>query len=374
MKQITLKKMSEAIEKMMLAKDITPKELAQKAKMSYSSLMPVLNGTRECGVSKLVAIAQALGTTPDGLLKGTYVEVKNGQEITQNEPKYLVVFISIIKVTYCLLYKVDSGAVFESVLQFPLRGGDDSESFISNILSALDKFSLEAKENIEAKDVAIFASIQQYGRKANRDKIQLKCEHTFAKFLLESDAISNQNAFIGPKNGICISINDGSIITYSTDAGKTISRLQGYGFPMSDTAGNYWLGCEAIKHVIAVKEQRESGTLISDRLLALFNDDIIFLCAQALDHPHETFLKASAIIKELMHHQQKSYDIVKKSYDLLFTDIHLIDTRTKSKMPIFIAGELAYLYEDFFEQERLIRIDERQSNVLLKYGLEKLKA
>ena len=374
MKKITVKKLAEQLNKVMSTKNITPKELAKKAKISYSSLMPILNGARECGVSKLVDIANALGCAPDMLLKGSVSKSgKLNAENAYTPPKYLAVFISIVRVTYCMLYESSSNNSLEAVLPFPLRCGDEADFFLENILGALEKFSKDLNTNIHPKEVAVFASAQQYGRKINREKIQNKGGGLFSLFLLEWDAITNHEAFIGKRNGICVTINTGDIITYSADHGKTITPLQGFGFPISDVAGNYWIGCEAIKHAIHVKENREVPSLISDRLLALFNDDIFYLGACTMEDSNTVYSAASNIVKEFVHYQPKANEIIKKSFDLLFSDIKIIDKRVKKKLPIFLSGELAYLYESFFPKERLFPLNKPQSAILLQHGLNKLK-
>lgn len=376
MKTTLLRKLPDTLERLMQTKNISAKELAEKSKMSYSSLMPILNGSRECGISKLVALADALDCTPDALLQGLY-HSQNADTVGGGDkkpaPKYLAVFISIVKVTYCLCYEVETGKSVRPIQQFPVRCGDEADFFHSNLLIAFDKFSKEFDKIINPKEVAVFASVQQYGRRMNRQKIQNKGNAIFSSFFMESDAVTNHDALLSEQNGICVTINTGDVITYSTDNGKNIIALQGYGFPISDTAGNYWLGCEAIKHVINVKEQRESSSLVSDRLLALFNDDLNFLAASTMEDPREVYLKASSVVKELMYHQ-KSYEIVKRSFDLLFKDIQFIDERTKTKLPIIVSGDLEYLYEDFFPKDRLIKRKEQQSTILLDHALKKLQS
>lgn len=375
MKQITLKKMSEAIEKMMLAKNVTPKELAQKAKMSYSSLMPILNGSRECGISKLIAIADALGCTPDSILDGLFMGQPNIVHENHPKPKYFAVFISIIRVTYCMLYEVKTKKSASAVLQFPLRCGEASDDFLEYILSTIDKLSKELKKEVIIKEVAVFASVQQYGRSRSRKKIQTKGDYLFPIFIMEPDAITNHKTFIGKNNGICITINDGSVITYSFDFGKTIKKLEGYGFPLTDVAGNWWIGCEAIRHALNVKLERESSSVISDRLLAVFHGDIDYLAECTTEDPAGTYVKASAIVKEfILSHEEKSNQIIKNSAQLLMDEIGRVDKEVGVKLPIFIAGELAYIYEAFFPQERMIKIEQKQSDALLAYGVSKLKA
>ncbi len=374
MNHTTLRELSENIRKTMESKRISVKDLAKNSGISYSTLTPIINGSRDFGVLKLLAIADALGCTPNNLLTGLFNPKISDNKIKTYAatplPNYLAIFISEISVTYLMLYDLKSQNKTTSVLQFSLGCSQNPETFLNNVVRSIKKAFESLTDKINFKDIAIFASVQEYEGTTNREKIQKKGNHYFSKFIIESDAITNYRAFLGNTNGICISINDGNAITYSTNKGKYIKKLQGYGFPISDIAGNYWIGCEAIKHAINVKENIEPSSLLSDKILALFNDDLIALSEFVLINPGPAYLKASSIVKELMHNQKKSYEIVKKSFGLLMDRIKAIDTETKTKLPIFLAGDLAHIYEKFFPQNRIIKLKHRHNVVLLDYGIK----
>lgn len=370
MKRTALKRLAETIEKTMDYEGISAKELAKKSGISYSSLTPIINGSRDFGVSKLIALAEALEATPNALLDGLYEEPKNNlKSTTTHTPEYIAIFISVISVTYCMIYEVESKNKVTSVLQFPLRCSQPPEEFLEYVITSIQRLSKSFTKNISNHEIAVFVSVQQFGRAASKKKIQKIGEHAFANFIMEPDATTNHRALLNNKNGICISINDGDAITYSTDHGKTITKLQGYGFPISDIAGNYWIGCEAIKHAINVKEKIESDSLLSDKILALFNDDIDFLSESTMMNPAISYIKASSIVKELLHKKQQSYNIVKRSADVLMARISLIDKDIKNKLPIIITGDLAYIYEEFIPEQRIIKTKERHNDILLNYGL-----
>ena len=144
MKRITLRKLSETLERLMAAKGFSAKDLAEKAGMSYSSLTPILNGSRECGISKLLNIADALNCTPDDLLNGLFNTEESNTHLKATKiakPKYLAVFISIVKITYCSIYEVDSENNFNAVLHFSLLCGENADEFLEHILSSILKFS-----------------------------------------------------------------------------------------------------------------------------------------------------------------------------------------------------------------------------------------
>ncbi len=370
MKNSTLRKISETLEKIMLAKNISAKELAKQSGVSYSSLAPILNGGRDFGVLKFIAIANALECNPDTLLEDLYLKPQQQALSETSKPEHIAVFISVSPVTYCRVYEVETKKVTSSVFNFPLRCGQDSDELLYHITTAIQSLSGNLTKNINNKDTAVFVSVQQYEATTSRKKMQRKGDHHFAKFIIESDAITNYKTLIGEQNGICITINDGDAIIYSTDKGKSLSKLQGYGFPISDSAGNCWLGCEALKYAIDVKAGAEPSSSLSDKVLALFNNDINLLSEYTLLNPESSYLKASSIIKELAHMRGKSYDIVKQSYKSLRKRIGLIDKQTKTKLPIAVAGGLTHIYESFFPQDRTIKFAGRHKTMLLDYGVK----
>tara|TARA_R110000868_G_scaffold400998_1_gene676260 strand:+ start:1037 stop:2173 length:1137 start_codon:yes stop_codon:yes gene_type:complete len=370
-KNTIIRKLAENIEASMLESRCSPKDLAQKADISYSSLMPILNGSRECGTSKFLAIAQALNVTPNALLKGLYSDKSTD---SKTKPRYLATFISTATITYAQLYDIETDTVFNGIFEFVIRCMESSNVIIDNLVSAIQALAIKADSTINPTDVAIYLSVQQYERVINREKIHARCNHTFNCAYIQADATTNHHAFVGQKNGICISINDGDAVTYSLDKGKTIKKLHGYGFPISDVAGNYWLGCEAIKYVISVQENIESETTLSDKLLVQFNHSIDNLYQSLIvDSDTSNYLKASNTVKELASTSDKAQHIIKKSTNLLIDCIKVIDKTSQNVLPIYLAGELADLYEPFFPSERIIKHKTRHSSRALAYGLSYLK-
>jgi N-acetylglucosamine kinase-like BadF-type ATPase len=375
MKLNNLRNFSEKLEQLSSSQGLTPKELAKKAGMSYSSLIPILNGSRECGISKLLALSEALDCSPNVLLEGLYESNQSSgrhQQINKAPSKYLAVFISIIKMTYCAIYEVESDKTVSATLSFSLLCGAAPDEFLDHLILSLQSLSKEFGHYINPKDVAVFCSVQQYGRINSRKKIQMKGEHIFAKFLLESDAITNHHAFLGKKNGICISINDGDAITYSIDHGKTIAKLHGYGFPISDVAGNKWIGCQAIRHAINVREGVESGSSLSESLLLLFDNDADFF-ESVIANADRAFIRASNITKEFIFSNNVAKKILEESYLLLEKQIKVLDEKLEEKLPIVITGEMGSLYKPFFSKNRLLKNDLKDSEILTNFGIEKLK-
>lgn len=380
MKHIVLRKLSLVLEKTMRAKNISPKELALLSKIGYSSLIPILNGSRDFGVTKFIAIANALGVSADTLLSELLVtknsSVSGGDTSLQSQqrPKYLVVFVSFVLVTYCLVCDVKTQTKKNMLFQFALGVGQKPNEFMDTLISSVQTvIKKNYNEEVSNREIAIYASVPQYEAVTTRTKIQELGEELFAKFILESDAISSYRAIFGNKSGVLVIINDGNSIVYSSDNGNKIIQLQGYGFPISDVAGNYWVGCEAVKYVVNVKESLEPSSILSDRILALFNDDVYFLADSVLRTPSITYTKVSAVVRELIAEDAKSQEIIRNSAKLLLNRIQVIDNKIKSKLPIALAGDLANVYRAYFPKERLINLKDKMSNLLLNYGMAVLQ-
>jgi hypothetical protein len=89
--------------------------------------------------------------------------------------------------------------------------------------------------------------------------------------------------------------------------------------------------------------------------------------------PNKTYILCSQIIKELVYKKSKSYDIVKKGYAKIMHRIQAIDTSLDKSLPIILTGEIAYLYEGFFDKNRIIILNDPHEELLQEYGLSVLK-
>ncbi|MCK4870153.1 MAG: helix-turn-helix domain-containing protein [Gammaproteobacteria bacterium] len=375
MNKTAIKQISKTLEEIMSLRGISAKELAAKSGVSYSSLIPILSGSRDFGVSKLIALTNALGCSPDAILAGTYPHSSKDKHPskTRNEPKFLVAFVSAVAITYCMIYDVSTNNTTINSLQFPLRCGQDPDTFLDEIINSVNQLTKPLIKNINLKDFAVYLSVQQYCRTGNRKKIQKLGNFAFHTFIMEPDAITNHKALFSQQNGICITINYGDAITYSVDNSRHIIKHQGYGFPISDIAGNYWIGCEAIKHALNVKEGIEQRSLLSDKILAHFNNNKDLLSEYTMINPEKAYLEASNTALELLHFKKKSYEIIKKSANLIKRRVTYIDKKTNEQLPIIITGDLAHAYENFFQKNRLLSLQDSYDKILLNYGISELK-
>lgn len=376
MSKLKLKILSKNIAEQMDKIDFTPKQLSEHSGVSYPSLMPILNGTRDCGISKLLAIADALNSRPDQLLKGLYNKDDRNSlvESNPNKLKICAVFISQVKMTYCLVHILSSNQKLETTKNYALQCGMKPNELISDINETINESvkQLNFDEPFNLKNVAVFISAQQYDRPYDKQNLDNQLRKQFFNHILQADYIANYNAFLGKKDGICVSINDGCALTYSSNKGKSITKLLGYGFPISDIAGNFWLGCEAVRYTIRVAENIEQSSTLSDRLLAIYDGNVNALSEAAMQAPQKTFLLACSIVKELHFKQEKSYQILQESSKKLLEYIHIVDKTTKKTLPILLAGELAYLYAEFMPKNRIINSKHEHKLILLSYGSEAL--
>ncbi len=367
MKQVLVKKLADKLNEISRQRDLSIKDLSNLTGISYTTLKPIFNGTQECGFTKLVQIAEALNIKVDDLIGDLYT-------INENRPsssvKYYAVFITAAKISYGLLFEIKSGNSSRLIADFSLRCGEVPNIFVNKIQHAIEQLSEQLGKKINPKEIGVFLSALQYNRANNRNRIQNIGDKLFYKVVMQPDAITDYQTFIGNKDGICISINDGDAITYSLDEGKTIRQFHGYGFPISDVAGNFWLGCEAIKHTIRVKEELEKASILSDKILTLYNDDIELLTIAANDDYKSSYSQASSLVKELFNEKKEAYQIVQTSAQKLMAHIDFLDKKTKRKYPLFLSGELAYLYEPFFPEKRLLKINKQPSEALLQHGLK----
>jgi N-acetylglucosamine kinase-like BadF-type ATPase/DNA-binding Xre family transcriptional regulator len=376
--KLKLSTLAQNIATRMDEKELTAKQLSNISGVTYPSLMPILNGGRDCGISKLVAIADALSCTPNELLKGLYNpnSIQN-DTLTTKQLKITAVFISQVKITYCLIQIPSIDKKHQVTKNYALQCGMKPNDFIHEINKTIEESAkaLGFTESYTMKNVAVYISAQQYDRPFDKQSIEIALKKEFYTFFLEADYSANYKALVGKQSGVCISLNDGCALTYSTNKGKTIHKLLGYGFPISDIAGNLWLGCEAVKHAVKAAEGIETASPLSDRLLAAYEGNVNALSEATMQAQKETFLLASSTLKELHYKKEKSSQIIEASAKLLLEYIYTIDKKSKAKLPILLAGELAHLYSEYIPKNRITKstptLDPKQE--LLNYGLKSIE-
>lgn len=374
MRKTIIKTFAESVQNLMHEQNMSAKELARKSGVGYSTLTPIINGHRDCGITKLVAIANALECQVETLLPHLLPSSNKAQAAhRRNQPQYLAVFISQPPVTYCLIHEVSSGNQKTIILPYDLKCTNNTDELLNRVFATLYE---DIKQLFTAtppsKHVAVFISAQQYDNIINREKIKKAGTSMFTHFILESDVTTNYQAIFNKTNGICITINEGCTIVHSTDNGESFIKAQGYGFPLTDTAGTDWIACEAFKYVLDVKKRNTPGSSLSDKILAMFNDNINTIAENVSQNPSATYNKISAAVKELVHTDPIAHRIIAHSVKLLHKEIEKIDKTTSTKLPIALIGDLADVYKEFFPQRRLLVPQQKVSDILLSYGFKAL--
>ncbi|MCF6766485.1 XRE family transcriptional regulator [Thiotrichales bacterium 19S3-7] len=346
----------------------TQLELAKASNITYSSLNPIINGERDFAVTKLVKLANALNCDPNTLLSGTYNQpIKSEYKLIK--PAFYISCISIDQITYCSILNVNNKQSNKLIIPQGVACDNNAEHFIQLMIEKIHK----EISNFEPKKASVFFSVQAYEYTTKREKIIEFGKYQFLDFVLQADWSANYKAFIENSNGICITIGNGLSIVYSQNNGNTLNKIAGLGFPISDDGGNLWLGCQAIRHAIDVKENLCEPTYLSDRILSLFNSDLYAISEQVSNNYIDVFITCSRLVKETAHKQSKSKEIIEQGFLNIMSKIKSIDKLIGTELPIVLTGESAFLYEDFFDKSRVVKTAYRHEEILQQYGLDFLQ-
>ena len=352
----------------------TPKDLSDKSGLSYSTLTPILKGERDFRVSNLLSLTEVLNTTPNELLKGCFKNpaIEKKSAVAIYKPKYFFSFVTNAEITHCKIYNTQTKKTQIKISPFSLSCGEDTSDIIEKIKSSIVNLT---GDNAPLDQTSLYLSVLAYEHINGREKIVDYFSKKFGYFIIEPDWLCLHKAILSNLNGILVTINNGFVLSYSHDKGQTIRKLQGYSFPISDEAGNYWLGCKAIKHTIRVAEGTEKKSLLSDKILSLVNSDLNLLATKVYDNHREIYAIAASTVKELAYQKDKAHDIIKEGFDNIWQHIKQIDGKLKDELPIYLAGDLAYLYEEFIPKKRLVKI--HFDNILdlqFKYSMQLLSS
>ncbi|MEM9243718.1 MAG: helix-turn-helix domain-containing protein [Pseudomonadota bacterium] len=373
-------RLAQNIETVMSCKKLTRNDLAEKSGIPYSTITPILNGSRDIKISTFLTICNTLNVTPNKILAELYTataadEKNKHQKKAKQKPEYLMTLISMVSETHCRLVAIKKNKTINISLKLPIQCGMIADECIGNIMTALEILNKETNLSIKPKEIAVFIVTQQYDRENARKRIEKAGNVIFNNFIIEADYSAYYHTFVGGKNGICIAINDGDIITYSINKGKVLQKIHGNSFPISDIAGNQYIGRAGVIHAVRVKENLEAPTNLSNKILALYNHNLCSLTETVNTSPEASYRQISEIIKSLAHDpNSKAHQIITTSAALIMETVNDIDRITETKLPIVMIGNLASLYTNTINTPRIKQINmPKQYNQLCDYSIAKLQ-
>lgn len=352
---------------------MTPKELSEKSGIVYSTLLPLIKGERDFGISKLLRIAEALNVSIEKILEGTYTIRSNDFVTPKIRVEYLVAFITNSRSTHCSIYNIKTKEEKSAFFPFPIF-------CVDNAIKTIDTFKESIKQLLQDKNpdfatIAVYASAISTEHVEGRRLLLNEGSKNFNTFILEADWLLAYKALFPNANGILITINDGYAISYSTDNDEHVKKCQGYGYPISDEAGAAWLAMHAVRHAINASEGYEPRTPLSDAILATCNSDLNQLATTLFQRSRDTFVEFTGIVISLAHNKQsKSYALLKESFDNIWRHITTLEKNINNVvLPIKLAGEMAHIYEDFIPKERFAGSEFQHEDKAFKYAFNRLR-
>ncbi|APS64827.1 helix-turn-helix domain-containing protein [Piscirickettsia salmonis] len=114
---------------------INKQQLADKANISYPTLVPILQGVRDFGITKLINIAEALNVSPNEILNKTYTESKTTSGKLGDNIEYYGIFISSADSTYFYFYNKITDETSYFVTEFIISCSLNYIDIVDNIKS-----------------------------------------------------------------------------------------------------------------------------------------------------------------------------------------------------------------------------------------------
>lgn len=352
-------------------KPLSVKELSELSDISYTSLITILRGERDFGVSKLIELSEALQISPNSILESLYHHHSSQPAgIKKRDPKYYACFLTTNKLTRCRIYDANGTQIKESLFPFSIYTTNSPDLTVNDLKLALEQ-ALQKTQS--TKDFYVYAAALGFEHVYGKKNLIDYGNKEFGKFILEEDWRAIHSGVFKSIEGMMITINDGSVISCNMGESRQIQKYQGYGHPISDDAGSFWLGSEAIKHAINAKEHLEEATLLSDKVLSSAHSDLNLLATKAYDNPRQTYGEISSLVQELSHKNSKAKQIIEQGFQNIWKRVCIIDSKNKKELPIYLYGDLAHLYESYIPNKRLA--PQKESNIFSAYSycLDRLK-
>ena len=268
--------------------------------------------------------------------------------------KYLITFLNNFRFSYVQVYNTSTNESQFVEIPYAIVCTHEPTVIIDKVLDAIN--GLVGNESPE--NISFYSSVLAFEFTPRREALMKLGKETFAEFIIEPDWLNIHRSNLANRSAILLILTNGFSVSYSDDDGETINSMHsGYGFPLSDEAGDVWLGRDALVHALHVQEGIEERTLLSDKILAGYQFDADSIVIHIYENYIDTYLQAANVVKELAGHTEKATEMMQNSYSNIRKYIARIDELAGKKLPIYLAGDFSYLYKDFIPKDRLNTID-----------------
>ena len=136
-----------------------------------------------------------------------------------------------------------------------------------------------------------------------------------------------------------------------------LRKLGGWGFPIYDMGGEYWLGLMAVRHTIEAQEGFQASSALSRSILSKYDmrlEKLIEFCIKSHIGPNMYCQFSDQLLHAYFSGDSAAKAILTEGFSYVSRAIDKVDQTIGIKASISLNGSLAPLYKPFLESSRLI--------------------
>jgi len=346
------------IRHIMAARALSNKDVVDLTGISPATVSKILNHQLKVTSDKLMDFCRGLQVPVTTLLEGLdYVDAVPEKQKQVKLPTFSVGILSINDRRICMVDKESGGQIGSSEVTGNLSLADSYPDFLRKLKESISLSLGDTTQGPDSfKNINLSIVTQCYEFEKTRQKFQESLSRVFRKVRILSDWQLTYKAAFDKQSGISLVVDKGVSLSYMMDG--QLQKLGGWGFPIYDMGGEYWLGMMALRHTIQAEEGFAQKSLLSSSVLVEYSGRLEFLVEKNLKNikDFEKYIKFSDLLLHSYHANDKmAAAIVKEGYAEISKMIAKVDTLFGKEVKISISGSLADLYRPFIDGNRLLR-------------------
>lgn len=339
---------------------------AKRCKISTGMANKILNAKVSITVAILYNIAEGLGVPLKVILKD--IVVKDADEIVvSTEPANIYCgILSIGDRRLCAIASEDGKNDFLSMQEFDgsIVLTDSPSVIIQTIKKSINTLYGKTIKDFKKVNIAVVAHC--YELEEALRKFTSSAQKHFANVVVLPDWKATYRAAFGNKDGISLVVDKGISIAYQHNG--DIKKYGGWGFPIYDLGGEYWLGMMSVRHTIEVEEGFSEKSLLSREIIAKHGgklETLIEECIRNNRNPDIYSIFCDMLMHAYANNCTKAKSIFAEGFSYIERALNAIDTKMGRKNKISINGSLAGVYSQHIEESR--RLSPVDDEVKLAY-------
>lgn len=350
-------------------KKLTATHASKLCHISNGTMSKILQGQMNMSVGLLLSIANGLGVSVDDIVSGAYTPSQSLHKIVLKTSLPLL-FVGILTVGDKRLTCVqdqDGITLGTSELEGSLALTDTFPGLLQSIIKSIAIALQQKPDELDLRAIHLAIVTHCYELEETRERYLFNGLKHFKSFQILADWQLTYLAAFSEFPGISLVVDKGVSLSYVLD--NKLEKLGGWGFPIYDLGGEYWLGLMAVRHTIEAFEGFDQKTELSQNVLTRFDGKLERLIEYCIKNnkTNEIYCEfCQQLLYSFLSNGRRAKEILMEGYHYIDRAIQKVDQAAGQPLKISLNGSLANIYRPFIDPARLLKKinEESKANIL----------